>query len=305
MRADASFGKALSDATLGRHLAWALAVGIGYFLLARYSFSLPVKASGISYIWPADGLSLAALLLAPPRYWPIYLGAVFGGNILASPKPLGTAVLYGIFNVAEPLVVATVIGRTLGLRPDLGSLRNAATFIGLIVGTMAVAVFVGNCFDWMFHRGDFLRTWSIWYVSDTLGMLLLAPIVVSFRSQWRAEWAEASPARRLEGVAVVAAAAVVTYATLGHPEIGRSILGFTPTPLLFPAALLFWSVLRFGMFFGMLTLAVIALQAFRYTAAGLGPLAAAHEALQGALVSLQATLLIILVLVLLSAGRTD
>ena len=304
MRPEASFGMPPTDTTLDRHLAWAAGVGVAYYLLARYSLSLPVTASGISYIWPADGLALATLLLAPPRFWPAYLAAIFLGNFASSNKPLGTAALYSLFNVAEPLIVASVIGRTLGLRPDLGTLRNAATFIGLIVGTMAVAIFACNAIDWLLHRGDFWRVWSIWYVSDTLGMLLMAPLVVSFRSQWRIEWSEASPMRRAEGVLLVAGAAAVTYATLGHPEAGRAILGFTPTPLLVPAAFLFWSVLRFGMFAGLVTLVVITLQAFRYTSAGLGPLAAAHDGLPTALVSLQATLMVVLVLVLLSAART-
>jgi signal transduction histidine kinase/CheY-like chemotaxis protein len=304
MRAEVPFGKPLGDATLGRHLAWALAVGVAYWALASYSLSLPVKASGISYIWPADGLALATLLLAPPRTWPIYLLAVFGGNLVASTKPPGTAILYSLFNVSEPVLVATVIVRTLGLRPDLGRLRNAMAFIGAIVGTMAIAVLISNTFDWLIHRGDYWRTWSIWYVSDTLGMLLLAPLVVCFRSQWRIEWGEATTAQRFEAIALLAGAAAITYVTLGNPEAGRAILGFTPTPFLFPAALIFWSVLRFGMFFGMATLVVTTLQAFRYTSAGLGPLAAAHDGLPTALLSLQATLMVVLVLVLLSAART-
>ena len=269
-----------SQATLGRHLAWALVVGVAYWPLARYSLALPVKASGISYIWPADGLALAALLLAPPAH----LADLPGRGLLRQPPRPATsrrppAILYSLFNVAEPLLVATIIARTMGLRPEIGRLRNAAVFIGLIVGAMAVAIFISNSFDWLIHRGDFWRTWSIWYVSDTLGMLLVAPLSCPSASSGASSGSRRAPRSAWKEWRCVIGAAIVTYGTFGQPELARAILGFTPTPLLLPAALLFWAVLRFGMFFGMATLAVIALQAFRYTSAGLGPIAGAHDEL--------------------------
>src|SRR5687768_14541638 len=89
-----------------RHLLGAALVAIGYWALARYALALPVKQSGISYIWPADGLALGALLVTKRRYWPIYLAAIFGGNFLASNKPLALNLLYSCFNVLEPLLVA-------------------------------------------------------------------------------------------------------------------------------------------------------------------------------------------------------
>src|SRR5438045_2678186 len=92
---------------LRRHLLAAVAVAIGYYVLARYSLSLPVKQSGISYIWPADGLALGMLLASRRRFWPAYLAAVFAGNLCASNKPLDLALLYSVFNVTEPLIVAS------------------------------------------------------------------------------------------------------------------------------------------------------------------------------------------------------
>src|SRR5438045_7175835 len=92
---------------LRRHLIAAVAVAIGYYVLARYSLSLPVKQSGISYIWPADGLALGMLLATRRRFWPAYLAAVFAGNLCASNKPLDLALLYSVFNVTEPLIVAS------------------------------------------------------------------------------------------------------------------------------------------------------------------------------------------------------
>src|SRR6266852_2829968 len=80
-----------------RHLALALLLGVSYWALASYSLALPVRSSGISYIWPADGLALGALLCTRTRDWPKYLAAVFLGNFLASNKPLALNLLYSSF----------------------------------------------------------------------------------------------------------------------------------------------------------------------------------------------------------------
>src|SRR5437868_15352009 len=105
MRAASLIGETFAQPRY-RHAAGALAVCFAYWLLATYSLSLPVKSSGISYIWPADGLALAALLCTRRSLWPLYLAAVFTGNFLASNKPLELNLLYSTFNVCEPLLVA-------------------------------------------------------------------------------------------------------------------------------------------------------------------------------------------------------
>jgi integral membrane sensor domain MASE1 len=160
---------------LRRHLIAAVAVAIGYYFLARYSLSMPVKQSGISYIWPADGLALGALLATRRRFWPYYLLAVFIGNLSASNKALDLALLYSLFNVMEPLLVATVITRIRGVQPRIDTLRDSAKLVALIMITMAFAILGSNSIDWLLHRGEFLRVWLVWYVSDSLGMLLVHP----------------------------------------------------------------------------------------------------------------------------------
>jgi signal transduction histidine kinase/ActR/RegA family two-component response regulator len=277
-------------------------VGATYWLLARYSLALPVKSSGISYIWPADGVALASLLLARPRAWPIYLCAIFAGNFLASSKPVELNILYSLFNVCEPLLVATVIGRTLGLRPDLGSLNNAGRFLALTVSCMAVAILITNTIDWLIHRGQFLHTWAIWYVSNTLGMLVVAPLAVCLRSQWQTEWIEATQAQRLEAVVVVVSMGIATFLVFGYWVPPSADLALLPTGL--PTVLLFWAALRVGLLGSLIALAILVLQAFRATAAGFGPFANFSGDLNSALVLLQGSLMMITAWVLLSAART-
>src|SRR6266852_1097232 len=115
-----------------RHLALALLLGVSYWALASYSLALPVRSSGISYIWPADGLALGALLCTRTRDCPTYLAAVF----LASNKPLALNLLYSSFNIFEPWLVAAVVTKVLGARPRIGSVAAATRLIFLIMTVM-------------------------------------------------------------------------------------------------------------------------------------------------------------------------
>src|SRR6185437_10448618 len=46
-----------------------VAFGVAYYLLAAYSAHLPVHATLPLFIWPAHGVALGTLLVAPPRRW--------------------------------------------------------------------------------------------------------------------------------------------------------------------------------------------------------------------------------------------
>jgi signal transduction histidine kinase/ActR/RegA family two-component response regulator len=294
-------------AQVRRNLAAAIAVAIGYYLLARYSLSLPVKHSGISYIWPADGLALGALLATRRRFWPYYLLAVFAGNLCASNKGFGLAVLYSLFNVTEPLLVATVITRIRGVQPRIDTLKDSAKIVALIMSTMALAILASNSIDWLLNRGEFWRVWLVWYVSDSLGMLLVAPLVLATATQWREEWRLlGTRSRRIEAVVLLACLLVVSYLFLGpgHAAL-REKFPFAATPLTFPMIFMLWATVRFGIPGGLLGIALVMGHAFFYTAFDIGPFAAQHDhALQAALLHVQVSFAIATSLGLFIAART-
>jgi signal transduction histidine kinase/CheY-like chemotaxis protein len=291
---------------LRRYLLGALAVAIGYFLLASYSLALPVKQSGISYIWPADGLALGALLVVPRRYWALYLAAVFVGNFSASNKPLELNLLYSAFNVSEPLLVATVVQRLLGAHPRIDSVKDTARLILLITLAMSVATFVSNSIDWLLHRGEFWRVYGIWYVSDSLGMLIVAPLVLASARHWREEWERLrSVPRRIEAAALVLGLLLATWLIFSYaPGASRLGMDIAVMPLFIPSIFMLWGAIRFGIPGALLTVAIVALQAFRYTAQGTGPFAMLYSDLRSSLVHAQLSLAAATALIVLVAART-
>ena len=287
-----------------RDLVFALLVGVGYWLFASYSLALPVRSSGISYVWPADGLALGALLCSRRRSWPAYLLAVFLGNAFASNKPLALNLLYSSFNAFEPWLVAAVVTKVLGVRPAIGSMVGAFRFLSLTMAVMAVAILVANTVDWALHHGDFWTTWYIWYLSNTVGMLILAPLLVAVSRHARESLGPWSRLRFLEAAALILGLVVVAYFTFSVS--GEPWLGLVNTPMMRPALFLIWAAIRFALPGGTLAMAILAMIAFWYTAHGLGPIAIANHELNKALIHLQLSLMVVaIVVILVSAIATE
>jgi len=298
------FDKSISRREALGCFAGAFAVAIAYWALARYSLSLPVQHSGISYIWPADGVALGALLCVRRRSWPLFLAAVFLGNFFASNKPVELNLVYSSFQVFESFLVATVIVLLLSVRPRLDSLLNAEKMLAGMLLAMAAATLVSNSIDWLIHRGNFWEVWSVWYVSDMLGMLVVAPLVIAARNEWRIEWGNTGPWRQVESVVVLGGMVAITYLNFASPPGRLGAFNLSLTPLLLPAVFMLWAAIRFGLLGGMLTLAILVLVAFRFTSAGMGPFAAQYGDLHRAAFHLQLSLGIGTILMLLIASRT-
>src|SRR5690349_7333480 len=87
--------------------------GVVYYVLAAYALSLPVHARFPLVIWPAHGLALGVLLVAPARRWPWYLllvalaTAAVGLDMYRDMQmDVARLVASVAVNVAQPLFVA-------------------------------------------------------------------------------------------------------------------------------------------------------------------------------------------------------
>ena len=220
-----------------------LLAGIAYYASARVGYALAIP-HGIVTLWPPSGVILGILLLSEYSDWPaILIGAFVGGmaSDLHSGFSLGFALSAAVANTGESVLAAWVVVSRLGHRVRLDNLRAVLVFmIGApLLSNAATAVLGAMTLDHGLH-GPFVRSWTVWWVGDGLGMLVVTPAVLG--------WASLSSRRRLARPGLLIEVALLSAALIGAAVIS---LGshyewalHTGPYALFP--LLFWASLRFG-----------------------------------------------------------
>ena len=155
-----------------------------------YQFSHLTSAGEVFF--PAAGVTVAALLLVPRRWWPIVLAATFVSE-LAADLILGegavTAIGSALANTAEPLLGAVVVLRTTGGCPRLSHRRDLAAFVlGAAVVGPALGALIGAMATRFTHpHGPFFTVFARWWTGDALGVLIVGSVILAWLIRdWRA-----------------------------------------------------------------------------------------------------------------------
>jgi signal transduction histidine kinase len=178
---------------------------------------------------------LVAILVFGARVWPAIAVAALAVNLPIGPNPLGAAVI-ATGNTLAPLVAAALLKAT-GFRLELDRMRDAAALIllGALAG-MTVSASVGSLvlvISGSVPVDAFPQTWAVWWTGDAMGVLLVAPFLLSFRPRsgqvalaWR---------RRAELWALLVTVAVATFIVFQN----RMRLEYLVFPLIMLAAVRF------------------------------------------------------------------
>lgn len=243
--------------------ALALGVGLAYLALSQYVIWLNDPVNAGAGLWPAAGVTLGVLMLVPGRMWPWVLagaaGAEFGGGLIHG-YPLWVVAVWSVANVAEPLVAASLLRRFGDRWGALTPARNLLLFgafalvagplVGASIGAPATVLGVGG------SLGD---AWPKWLVGDALGVLIVAPVLLSLRERRpRRAWPE------------VAALTVSTFA-VAMLVFGSPAGGITRTMAYLLIPFFTWAALRHGIRGTAWLALMVTLIANGYTATGDGP----------------------------------
>jgi len=222
---------------LRRHGVAALeicAVAALYYASGKLGLLQQLVRGQVTPLWPPTGIALAGLLLLGPRVWPgIALGA-FLVNISLGPSTTGVfAIVAG--NTLAPLC-SYVLLRRAGFHTDMDRLRDALAlvFLGAFTG-MLISATVGSATLFLagvLPASGFWPTWSVWWTGDAMGVLVVAPVLLTLRSAQRPR--DVPPSRWMEGSLLVAATLCAGFLETAH------------TPLLFLGfPVLIWAAFRF------------------------------------------------------------
>src|SRR5262249_35458600 len=157
-------------------------LGLVYGLAAHLSLRLAIVPQ-VTPIWPPTGIAVVALFLFGRRLWPAILVAAFVVNAPISPTLLVAAII-AVGNVAAPLAVVVALRRA-HFRPELDRLHHAVVLIAAALGGMLISA-TGGAATLAVAGGTggpgFFPTWSVWWAGDTMGVLIVAPVLFAFRS---------------------------------------------------------------------------------------------------------------------------
>jgi serine/threonine-protein kinase RsbW len=210
-------------------------VGAAYALLSQLSFTW-FDANGVNAsFFPSAGVTLAALVLLPPRWWSAVLvgaGLAEFSLDLAHDIPAAAAAGYTVANLAQPVVGALLLGKSRRYL-DISRLRQLTLFLLAAVGT---GPFVGGMLGATTHvtltdSGTGWARFAIeWWVGDGLGVLVVGGSIIGLRS---ARLSGAGRARAAEATALIIAAAVSTFVTF---HFDWFVVFYLPMVLLFVIA---------------------------------------------------------------------
>jgi PAS domain S-box-containing protein len=248
-----------------------------YFCAAKIGLRVGV-VDQVTAFWLPSGIALSAVLL----YGYGALAGVWVGALLAnvtSSEPLLTACAIAVGNSLEAAMGAWFLWRLVDFDRALCRLRDALGLVGLAaLASTTVAATIGVtslCLGGVQPWDKFGELWSVWWLGDAVGVLVVAPLVL--RLVHVAENRSFDIWRVPEGTLLIASSTVLNYIIfLGGAWTGLRI-EFPLEYAIFP--MITWAALRFGAgmtaFLGLST-SIIAVWGTR---AGLGPLAPTGDVL--------------------------
>ncbi len=243
---------------------------LGAVELAR-SVDDPSVVGSFPAFFPLAGVVLAVLITSPQRAWlalvviacgTMVLSAVIHGARLL--PPVAAALIVGL----QSILTAWLIRRSIGEQPfALDRLPHAFALVAAGVLVSLAGGFLAGVILMPRNPDAVLSVWRTWWLSDTIGIVMTAPVVLAAMAAWPFTFAALRSWRALEIALGLAAGIVITEGIYG---------GRFPSLLQAPAYVLpflMWAVFRFGPGASLAAPSIVAFIALWHSSRGQGPLA--------------------------------
>jgi PAS domain S-box-containing protein len=245
------------------------ALAVAYYSAAEFGIQFATLNTAASLLWPATGVSMAALFLGGWRLWPGILMGAFAFSFFDGKSP-AVAFLIALGNTGEALLawVACRYGSRFAREGEQPRDFVFFALAGGLLATLASAVLGG----WLAMLlvglpGDItaLEAAVSWWVGNVIGAILVTPMILGLVRRSEVPWdarqmAEAAPL-------VIALGAIAWW--VFQSGLPADLHPLPAAFLLFP--FMVWLSNRFGTRGGALGTLVAAIFAIQGTAQGSGP----------------------------------
>lgn len=243
-------------------------LNFGAGALCLYLFDFPPQ---IPALWLPGGILLAVLFNRPRSQWPLpfflLTSADFAAGVFIGLTPLAAA-SFTFAHAIETILAILLIQRFLGrekptqLKP-LGIAAGIGTLAYLLASLLAAAFMVS------FFSASFFNSWLTWYLSDSMGALMIVPVVLTW-NQGPHPSSQTIRARLAETLAILGLLVIVSVLIFFTAPVASGLLISMPY-LVYP--ILFWAALRLGLFGAAAANTLLAIIALAGASQGLGPFA--------------------------------
>lgn len=245
-------------------------LGAVYFVAAKLGLQLAFEHPSASSVWPGTGIALASVLLFGYGVWPgIFLGAFLAN--LTTAGSLATSLGIAVGNSLEALIAARLLNKLAHGRAVFDRARDvlkfallAATLSTVVSATIGVASLSLGKF---IRPQDFGPVWFTWWLGDTIGAILLTPLLVLWWANPRINW---NLRQTLEAALFLTSFIMVNLIVFA----GVTLMSRENYPLFFLCTPFFiWTAFRFGQRETALAIAVLCAISVWGTLHGYGPFA--------------------------------
>ena len=199
--------------------------------------------SQFSTFWPAAGLYLGVLILAPRRQWPWFVLTAAVADVVLSltvRRSLLLAVATIVANPLEAALGAWMVVRACRGRPRMSRRRDVLLLLLLGAGLApAIAAVVGGFPVSLRYPQPLWASWLEYWSGDGLGVLIVTPAVIAWAAPQR-PGRSAIRQRPLEFVALLLSVTGMSWAIFHGTGLGL----LSHQYLLLPVMV--WAALRFG-----------------------------------------------------------
>jgi PAS domain S-box-containing protein len=229
---------------------WQRAVlfSVGYIVCAQLGSYLSARGTTYVSFWMPAGLSVAVLLLSRTRDWPWLLLAAVPANFLFDywhgTKPLVT-LCFCFANVVEAFIGAWLVRRFVSDCPRLKTLNEFIGLIGLgaVLNSVFSAAIGAATLVYFGISHSFIISWKVWWGSDVMAVLLLAPFILTWFPPWAGLRQVFNSGRKIaEAVLLFAGLGACLWYLLAREEGVMSPNKSIAIPFLL------WAGLRFGVY---------------------------------------------------------
>jgi PAS domain S-box-containing protein len=166
-------------------LVAATAAFAGVYFLVAVLTRLVIGDSGLAVLWPASGVYLGVMLVAPREKWSALACGAWIGSLAAylhAGSSLEVSIAFAVPSSAEGLLGALLVERIAGKRFTLRTLHDVFALVlgGAVIASALVGLSAGAVAAQTFGV-SFGESWLSWWSADALGVIAVAPIITAPR----------------------------------------------------------------------------------------------------------------------------